>query len=311
MAALSVAAILYGYRVYDYFAARMFTPTAEVKGIHDSLKLTSWGSDIMYASKPTVQSGQAFNDACKSVDRTAAILGCYYRADIFLYNVTNPDLAGAKEVTAAHEMLHAAYQQLNFIDRAKVDKMINAEYDQVKEDAYIKKLMGYYKQAEPGELTNELHSILGTTLAGLSPELEQYYARYFTDRQLIVQLNQKYNSVFDSVEQRSNQLATAVNAAGPQIEADLTAYEADLTQLQADIETFNKRASSNYFTTNSAFQAARQALISRVNTLNVRRDAINARVKTYNDEIAELNSLSVRMSQLNNSINAAPAASGV
>ncbi len=44
-----------------------------------------------------------------------AILGCYNPSsrDIYIYNVTNSELDGVKEVTAAHEMLHAAWERLS------------------------------------------------------------------------------------------------------------------------------------------------------------------------------------------------------
>ena len=40
--------------------------------------------------------------------------------------------------------------------------------------------------SEPGQRLNELHSLLGTEVAHLSPALERYSHRYFHDRQGIV-----------------------------------------------------------------------------------------------------------------------------
>ena len=137
---LSIVTLLYGYRIYDYFAAQAFTPSAEVGAIHDSLRLTDQASNILYASQPKLQSGEDFNQSCKSTERTAAILGCYHLSRIYVYNITNAELVGANEVTTAHEMLHAAYERLNVFERTHVDQMVNDEYQRVKYDSKINQL---------------------------------------------------------------------------------------------------------------------------------------------------------------------------
>lgn len=302
---------LYGTRVYDFVAARMFTPSVEVKAIHDELGLTADGSDLFYSSTPSVENSEQFNASCGSAERTAAILGCYYKRTIYIYNVTNKDLVQAKDVSAAHEMLHAAYERLNIIDRSRVDSMLQVEYAKQKNNTELKKLMDYYKQAEPEALTNELHSILGTTIASLSPELESYYSRYFNDRQKIVAMNTAYNSVFTTIESRANELSTKVDAMQPQLKADLASYNADITKLNDDIATFNTKVQNRDFTTQAELDTAQRALNVRVNGMNARRSDINAQVTAYNEYIAELKQLSVKVTELNNSINgiASPEAS--
>lgn len=294
---------LYGARVYDFIVARMFEPSPEVKVIHDGLGLTAQGSDLFYASSPSVEDSDQFNQSCASAERTAAILGCYYKRTIYIYNVTNAELAQAKDASAAHEMLHAAYERLTVIDKSRVDSMLQAEYAKLKGDAELNKLMDYYRQAEPGALTNELHSIIGTTIATISPDLEAYYRRYFTDRQKIVALNTAYSSVFTKIEDQANALSAKIDAIHPQLQADLTAYNTDITRLNDDISAFNTKVQAGYFTTQAAFSEAQRALTGRVNDMNVRRSDINVRVAEYNEYIAELKRLSVKVTELNNSIN--------
>lgn len=254
--AVALISILYGNRVYDYVAARSFTPSEPVKAVGDSLKLTGVGHDIFYASKPAIQSAQAFNESCSSTERTAAILGCYSKRHIYMYDVTNPELVSAENVTGAHEMLHGAYERLNFYDRGKVDDLLNAEYKKLATRPELAKLMSYYEKAEPHDLTNELHSILGTTVVDLSPELEAYYARYFTDRKAVAAMNQAYNNVFADVEQRSRDLVARARTLKESIDSTKQSYANETTQLEADIASFNERASSGYYTTRSAFNAA-------------------------------------------------------
>ena len=80
---------------------------------------------------------------CDTEERTTAILGCYYQRHIYLFDINNKELDGTLDVTAAHEMLHAAYDRLNFFERSYVDGLINAEYEVHKNDASLKQIMAY------------------------------------------------------------------------------------------------------------------------------------------------------------------------
>lgn len=309
--ALSAVGILYGQRVIDRVQASWYHPTAQMSAVTERLQLTSRGTDVFYATKPIVEAKTEFNNNCHSEERTAAILGCYYRDRIYLYDIKNTKLDGTLEVTAAHEMLHAAYQRLNFLERAKVDQMVENQYAKLKNDENLKEVMKYYEKAEPGAEINELHSILGTTVAQLDPELDSYYSQYFKDRAKVVSLNAAYNKVFGDLKRQAAALKTKVEAAEPGIKEDLASYETDLKQIESDIASFNEQAKNGAFTSRSAFNATRAALLARVDALNARRDAINARVAAYNDDVSALNALSTEASELYKSINGAETASGV
>ncbi len=304
--------IMYVPQAVDALKASRFTPSSQLASADQRIGFTGRGQQIFYATSPQIEDKIAFNQSCQSSERTAAILGCYYKDRIYLYNIQNDELDGTLEVTAAHEMLHAAYQRLNIIERGHVDDMVKAEYAKIKDQAAIKEIMKYYSQAEPGDEVNELHSIIGTTVRNLSPELESYYSRYFTDRGAVVALNQKYTEVFGKINEQANQLQQKIDEEGPKLKADLATYDADLQQLNLDVQSFNERAkSTGGFSSMSAFEAARTALVARVNTLNARRDALNIRVNDYNAQIESLNKLAVHANELNASINGASAPSGV
>ena len=303
--------ILYGQRAVDMVQARLFTPTAQVKAVNERLELTPHGYNIFYASNPQVEDRTTFNTSCESTERTAAILGCYWKRTIHLFDVQNDELDGTLEVTAAHEMLHAAYERLNWFERERVDALLQAEYEQRKDDAALRQIMQYYAKAEPGEENNELHSIIGTTVVAVDPELEAYYGQYFANRANIVALNTKYNAVFSELNEQANKLEAVIEAEGPAIHAELASYEAERQQLQLDIQTFNARAQSGGFTTQSSFNVARTALTTRVNAMNTRQAAVNVRVAAYNESVEKLNSLAIRVDQLNQSINGASAAAGL
>lgn len=301
--AISMLVIVYGQHVYDHFVAARFVPSSNIASVHDNLKLTGLGHDLLYASNPSVETGQQFNAHCDTTERTAAILGCYYKRSVYLYDVTNPELAGAEEVTAAHEMLHAAYERLQIWEKNHVNSLLEAEYAKIKDQPDIKKLMEYYSTNEPGELDNELHSIIGTTVASISPELAQYYAQYFNDRAAIITMNAKYNTLFATIEAQSTTLAAKIDADGPTLQSDLSAYEAKRTVLTNDIQTFNQRVKGNYYTSTSVFESAKQALLARSSALEAGRTSLNNRVDAYNALVKQYNNLSIRVNQLNSSIN--------
>ncbi len=308
---LSAVGILYGQRVIDRVKSSMYTPSTQIAGITERLRLTTRGKDVLYVTDPTIDTKEQFNVHCKSEERTTAILGCYYRDNIYLFDIKNDKLDGTLEVTAAHEMLHAAYQRLNFFERQRVDTMIEAQYAKLKDNASLKEIMQYYQKAEPGAEINELHSILGTTIATLDPELEQYYSQYFTDRAHVVALNEAYNKVFADIKQQAEVLEARIKQLQPQLTADLASYESDRKQVELDIESFNQQAVSGSFASRAAFNATRSALVARVDALNARRDAVNATVSSYNDDVAALNKLSIQVDDLYKSINGAESTAGV
>ena len=304
------AAYWFGPQMLDEFRAQQYTPSSQISAIEQRVTLTSAGKRIFHATSPEVQDSEQFNSSCHSVERTTAILGCYYRDRIYLYNVQNDELDGALDVTAAHELLHAAYARLNAFERQKVDGLVRAAYQKVKDEPTLKRLMEYYKQAEPGAEVNELHSILGTTIANLDSELERHYARYFTNRASIVALNQRYTQVFSELDQQAASLKTKISTEESALKTETDTYQNELNQLNSDIQSFNQRAASGDFSSQE-FYAARNVLSGRVAALNRRQNQLNARISAYNTMIVEYNKLAVRAQQLNQSMNGVSAPSEV
>lgn len=309
--AITAIGFFYGATITDWMKGFAYTPSSQVTATNNRIGFTARGQQIFYATFPSVEDKTQFNASCSSGERTVAILGCYVGDRIYLYNIQNTELDGTLEVTAAHEMLHAAYQRLNYFERQQVDEMIKSEYEMIKDVPAISQIMQYYRTAEPGAELDELHSIIGTTIRELPGPLEAYYGRYFTNRSAVVTLNEKYNAVFSSLTAEADELQKKIDAEGKQLQRDMAAYEVDLNQLNLDIQSFNARANSGGFRTQSEFNTARSALEARVATLNARRTALNARADAYNNDIARLNALAVHVNKLNESINGVEAPSGV
>ena len=110
---------LCAYIFQDEFKARDFALTVDLSTITNSLKLTDRANLILRAVHPALQEKEDFNQNCNSHNQEVYVLGCY-REDqdrLYVYNVNSSELPGVREVTTAHEMLHAAYHRLLFWEK--------------------------------------------------------------------------------------------------------------------------------------------------------------------------------------------------
>jgi chromosome segregation ATPase len=133
-------------------------------------------------------------------------------------------------VSIAHEMLHAAYQQLDGKER----RSLNAELERVYQslaDPQLTELVDSYRVSEPRAHHNELHSLLATQVATLSPRLERYYRRWFRDRQQVVAAFQSYNTVLTDLERRHDEL-----------QAQVDSLQAQLTDLESRVLVASQRS---------------------------------------------------------------------
>ena len=244
--------------------------------------MNSTGTFTFYATHPEIDESGAFNKACDRKEQGTAILGCYSNDRIYIYNVTDPRLNGIREVTAAHEMLHAAYQRLSDDERKQVDSLVEAEYQKLSANPDFADRMAFYARNEPGERDNELHSIIGTEVSNVSPALERHYAKYFANRQQLLTLFAGYNSVFTEIDNQAKQLSAQLDALSSKIDTGMAAYDTAVKSLNDAITDFNQRASSpGSFASQAAFERERQSLERRVTTVSAQRAVISADVERY------------------------------
>lgn len=289
--------------VIDQITVWVFKPTAEVSSFVGRAGLNQTGAFYLYASQAEVDDRSAFNNACGNLlNEKTVVLGCYTGLGrrIYIYRVTDAQLDGVEDVTAAHEMLHAAYDRLSDSDRTKVDALLVAQEKTIT-DQRILDLIKDYQQSEPTQVVNELHSIFGTEVRNLSPELEAYYSRYFSNRLATVSLKEKYEAVFTNLAAKQKQLIDSMNSIAADVANRQAAYTAALATLNADVAAFNAWARSGQ-ATQTEFNTRRAALEARVAALDAERTAINAEIDTYNALKAQLDSLNIQAETLNQHI---------
>jgi hypothetical protein len=244
------------------------------------------GELIYRASTPAVEDDDSFTQHC-SIEG-GAVLGCYYEGNLYVYAVTDERLAGTVEVTAAHEMLHAAYERLSSDERARVDALVEEAIEAIPDDDPVFDDLELYA---PAQHADEWHSRLGTEFTDLPPALEEHYARYFDDRAKVVDLNARATALFDELQAQIEALVAEIDALDPVLDARIAAYEAAIADYNGDVDSFNARAANGSFTSEQQFYAERNALIARGDALDAEFAALDAEILRYNGLVDQLTAL--------------------
>lgn len=263
---------LHRYDIYDWAQLRSYQPSATIASLATDSGMNDYGRRLFYVNRPEVSDRDQFNSECTTAEQTI-VLGCYTGTNIYIFKVDDAKLEGVEEVTAAHEMLHAAYQRLSKSEKARIDGLVESAYKRVN-DPHLTEIVASYKKTEPGQELNELHSILGTEYSNLGPELEAYYTKYFSDRGKVVTLANKYKKVFEDIQNQVN------------------SYDADLALRKAEINKQEEELSAK-----AAQLAAQKAqLVALQNSgqtaaYNAQVNAYNSQVAAYNNQIASTKKL--------------------
>lgn len=256
--------------ITDWWRLRGYMPPAEVAQLASETTMSEEAKRLFYINHPLIQNKADFNKSCPdNGGEHTIILGCYHGGDsgIFLYDIAQPQLEGVKHVTAAHEMLHAAYARLNSKEKQNIDGLLQDFYKNNLNDERLRGVIEAYKESEPNELVNEMHSIFGTELATLTPTLEDYYKQYFSDRRQIVRFADQYQKQFTD---RKNQI---------------TAYDNELASLKTQIGSNQKQLSTEAATISADRAKLDSLLASR------QYEAYNAAIPGFNQQIQNYNNL--------------------
>jgi len=271
----------------------------EVIGFAEQLTMTRDARAIFAANAPRIDDKGRFAKDCPIPDAQGTfVLGCQGGDRIFLLRVDRPDLAQIMSVTAAHEMLHAAYARLDPAERRRIDRLVDEAFTS-STDQRLRDLVTEYDKLEPGERRNELHSLLGTEATTLSRPLERYYRRYFRDRTRIVEAFNGYQSVFDALRAQYEQLKSEVDGLEAQLQGlsgQLDAAGGEADQLAGQIESLR---SQGRIEESNRLVGTQNAAVNRAHAL---ADRYNGLVDEYNAKVNALNALAIAGQQLDDAI---------
>lgn len=302
---LLVAVVLIWWQhwaLYDWWRLRGYTPPANIVQLATDTTMTDPARHLFYVNHPVVEDKTSFNQDCQNNGgEQTIVLGCYHSHEtgIFIYDVTDPQLSGVEQVTAAHEALHAIYERLSSNDRNKVNKLLQDFYQNGLADQRVKDTIEAYKKSEPNDLSDEMHSVFGTEVRNLPPELETHYARYFSNRQKIVDYSEQYESVFTNQKNQLESLKQQIDA----LEAQLKVQAADIDQKQTVLKAEAQRLNNLRQQGNTTgYNAAVPGYNAQVNSLNAEVNSYNQTVKRYRALIDQYNSLAVQTNKLNQAL---------
>lgn len=293
---LVVAAGLVLFRsrdIRDWWVLRSYVPSERVAQISAKTTMTSYAKNLFYVYDPQIEPATEFNANC-TIAEASIVLGCYNGSGIFVFDVTDPRLAGVHDVTAAHEMLHAAYDRLSQTERTRVDALTKHEYSKLTDERLLA-VVAAYRQRDPQVVPNELHSILATEVRSLDPELEAYYKKYFTDRLAVVALSEAYEHVFTENIERVNKYDTELAILKVKIESIEASLGSRAKQIAIDKAQLDQLKRSNNV---SDYNAMVPGYNQSVNTYNSDLTTYKSLIDEYNKKVADRNAITVEQNNL-------------
>ena len=293
--------------IYDWARLRNYVPPPEIAALAASTTMNGTAKHLFYVNQPELQDKEQFNQSCTDSEQSI-VLGCYIQnRGIYLYNVTDKRLDGVEEVTAAHETLHAAYDRLSAADRKRIDQLTEQAYKNIQSER-IKKTVESYRTKDPSVVPNELHSIIGTEVRNLPPELENYYKRYFDNRLAIVSMSESYEKEFESRDalakdyrQQLESLRNRVN----DLNRDLATRANELSVTYKNLQNSRGTTDAATFNTDAKIYNNKVAAYNAdVGNVSLLIDKHNALLEKYNAVVLEENELIKAIDSRPSTINA-------
>ena len=284
--------------IKDWYALRNYQAPTVVSQLADQDSMTPYGRKIFYVNHPSLDEKDLFSTHCPVTSREQSIvLGCYHgnQAGIFLLKVTDERLNGVHQVTAAHEMLHGAYDRLGGSKKSEVDAMLQDFYANGLKDDRVKKTIDAYRKSEPNDVVNEMHSIFGTEVAVLPAGLESYYKQYFVSRQAVTNYSAKYQAAFtsrqDAVDNYDKQL-TSLKARIDQATQALDAKQGQIDSGRSNLDQLRRSGNT------SEYNAGVPVYNALVDSYNADIHEAKALINEYNDIVARRNAIAGEQDKL-------------
>lgn len=292
----------------DWVASWGYAPTEEVAELEEALDLTWRGQLIWAAVNPTLEEAEAFNEYCDSHDAEVSVLGCYAPSEdkVYIYLITDETLKDANKSTAAHELLHAAWDRMTELEQAEVREWLDELYESDRE-WFDEELSTY----EDDEWTEEMYTRAATKRRELPAELEEHYGKYFEDRAQVVQYYENYQEPLDELNAELDERWAELDELDVAIEEERAEYIAAVDEYNGRVERFNICADTPGCFNETTFAWQRQQLTAEGDELDAWQEALNGRIRDYNQKLAEYNEKEAVLQGLYNRMNSNEAGEAV
>lgn len=301
---LIVAGMMLRQEISDHVAGINYEMTPRVNELAEDLELTDAGRRIFIATHPTIDGSQHFNDQCAGVDHSEQghVLGCYTSDRIHLFDVTDDRVNGIVEITAAHELLHAAFRRLGEGDQSLLASRLRGAYEElVPSHPDLKERMSVYEHLSESAFANELHSVLGTEVRDLPTWLEDHYAQWFTNRPALIDDFESYHTVFNDLQSQAVALQAEMTSLRADVERRKSAYGDAVDAFNADATAYATRIErDDYRDDPDGQQRDADALQQRRVSLDAELDALQADIDRYNalrDDLEALGEVSAELDE--------------
>ena len=295
-----VVAVLNRQWIYDWWRGLEYQPAGEMGRIMEDLELTDKGEFLFRASRPVLSSQEEFNAKCRmATDEKVAVLGCYTGENIYVYNIDSAELDGIRELTAAHELLHAVWARMSEREKEDLGQVLTQTLNN-NQDALGKELSIY----DTSQKQEELFVRAGTEIANLPVELEKVYGEIFTNQDAIAGFYNKYIGVFRAMEAEMEELLGQMETIRGEIDRLTVGYEQRVDTLEGEIKVFNACADTEgCFATDAEFYSRRAVLVGEQEALESMYGQINSMVDQYNGLVERYNADVTRTEKLNRVMN--------
>lgn len=287
--------------ITDWWQLRGYTAPVAVASLAAEDTMTPYAKHVFYVNHPQLTSSvTTFRQECSENEQTI-VLGCYHpnQDGIDIYAVQDSRLHGVQEVTAAHEMLHAAYDRLSSKEKNYVDGLLTAYDKNNLHNQRIIDTLNAYKKSEPGQVVNEMHSIFGTEIANLPPALETYYAKYFSNRAAITSLAANYQGAFTALQSQIDTYDQQLASLKSQITTEEQSLSAQLSQINTDRARLDAQKSAGQ---TNQYNAGVPAFNAEVDSYNNGITNLQADIANYNSQVTTRNSIASELSGLQNEL---------
>ena len=265
----------------DWYRGINYRPTAEMAAIRENLDLTGRGEFLFNAAQPELNEASEFNTNCRKDKSEIAVLGCYRDGYIYIYNIVDDRLNGIRELTAAHELLHAVWTRMSNDEKKDLGTTLLQVYEDNTET--LEEDIATYEEKDRLE---EIFVRAGTEVKSLPDNLEKMYAEIFENQDKIVDFYNNYIAVFRAMKLEMAELTSEMEILMDEINIKTEEYEKQFDQLEADIISFNSCAEiAGCFENNSVFYTRRSQILSRQDELSALNEEINVLIDEYNEKV--------------------------
>ena len=299
IAAIITAVVLNRKIIYDWYRGISYAPSVDMLVIRDKLNLTSDGEFLFNATQPELNEAKDFNQNCRQDESEMAVLGCYIMGGIHVYNITETELAGIRELTTAHELLHAKWDRMSENERRNLNASLTQVFNNNRE--LLESEIELYSTNEKQE---EIYVRVGTEVKDLPDDLEKHFAEIFRDQDTVVSFYDSYIAVFNEIKSNMKALLAEIEAIKGEIGIKTTEYESRANQLEAEIVSFNSCAEvAGCFATKTEFNDRRNQILDKQDDLELLNDAIDDLIKEHNKKVDEYNANVIESRKLQDMVN--------